>query len=555
MRRASISVIAVVAVVVLGALAWAAEHTKVRLERIDASEFAADGKIKVFASVVELEGTIVDDKPQGMFILNMNGRPQGPPEKMARFQTSNEPLDLVLVVETSALYGPQKAPPPPLPLPPRPGKPGAKPPKGGKVVAPPKAPKPPAPSKEDKSAKGGKKKRALAPVVEGKPKKSAFADDPIDKVKDASKSLLEAMNPKWRVLVIEYGGDVIQHPPFRSAGAAVSTVEELATDEESGDLRLGDAVRAALIELNKPRAEGEVVPRRLMVVVSDGLNSQMDRKTFKGIGDQAQKVGIPIHSIAFSPNDERGPLINLGEISKRSNGTFRWAKNGDDLRAQIETLVDELNKQYVLTYTLKTDSLIGKHFSLGVEDLTSNEIIFGVKTVGPATDTGELKRNLPWWVWVLMALVVMGSVVGVLLFLKHRRENPPAPKQKKAPATAARAAVAQQPQPSMGVMPAGRSSRLEVRTIGGALAGARYEVTAVQPFVVGKAGGTMHVVDDPTVSSSHAQIYFSQGNFVLQDLGSTNGTFVNDRRVTGPVALKDGDLVRFGNTQVKIRVE
>jgi len=535
----------VVAVSLIGAMAWAAgERTKVRLERVDASEFASDGKIKVFASVVELEGTVVDDKSQANFLLSMNGRVLGPPEKMARFQTSNEPLDLVLVVETSALYGPQKAPAPPPPQPPpSPAPRGQRPPKAA-----PKAAKPPV----EKQAKGSKKKRVAAPVADGKPKKSAFADDPIDKVKDAMKSLLEGMNPKWRVLVIEYGGDVIPHPPFRAAGAASGTVDDLATDEESGDLRLEPALRQALTELNKPIAEGEVRPRRLVVVVSDGLNTQMDRKTFKAVGDQAQKVGIPIHSIAFSPNDDRGPLLNLGEISKRSNGTFRWAKNGDDLRSQIETLVDELNKQYVLTYALKTDSLVGKHFSLQVEDTVSNEIAFGIH----GTQTGEkvdTTKNLAWWIWVLIGLGVVGAVGGVLLFLKHRRENPPQPKAQKSKApTAARPVVAA---PAQAPLTGGRGTRLEVRGIGGGHAGLRYEVTAAQPFIVGKAGGTMHVVDDPTVSSSHAQIYFSQGTFVLQDLGSTNGTFVNDQRITQAVALKDGDLVRFGNTQVKIRVE
>ena len=69
---------------------------------------------------------------------------------------------------------------------------------------------------------------------------------------------------------------------------------------------------------------------------------------------------MPIHTIAFSPTDERGPLLNLGEVSKRSNGTFRWAKTADDLRAQIDTLTDELNKQYVLTYKIDARSLEGR---------------------------------------------------------------------------------------------------------------------------------------------------------------------------------------------------
>src|SRR6185295_16744758 len=170
------------------------------------------------------------------------------------------------------------------------------------------------------------------------------------------------------------GGDVTPHPPFRAPQAAADPIDELVTDTESGDLRLAEAVRAGLLELNKPRPDSALA-RRLIVVVSDGLNSTMDRKVFKSLGDAAAKARVPIHTIAFSANDDRGPLLNLGEIAKRSNGTFRWAKNADDLKNQIETLSDELHKQYVLTFALDLGSLDGKTFVLTCEDLVSNPLV------------------------------------------------------------------------------------------------------------------------------------------------------------------------------------
>ena len=41
----------------------------------------------------------------------------------------------------------------------------------------------------------------------------------------------------------------------------------------------------------------------------------------------------------------------------------------------------------------------------------------------------------------------------------------------------------------------------------------------------------------------------------VTDLHSTNGTFVNNQRISRPTLLQDGDLVRFGNTQIKFRAE
>ena len=207
----------------------------------------------------------------------------------------------------------------------------------------------------------------------------AAGDEPLDKVKDAVHALLEGLTPRVRVLLIDYGADLDDPSALPRARPAESDVDDLLPDGDAGDLALSQAIRAALIELGKPRPDAHLA-RRLILVISDGLNSQMDRKTFNALGDAAARARVPIHTIAFSPTDERGPLLNLGEISKRSNGTFRWAKTADDLRAQIDTLTDELNKQYVLTYKIDARSLEGHTFTLQCEDLTSNPL--DVRLVG-----------------------------------------------------------------------------------------------------------------------------------------------------------------------------
>ena len=252
------------------ALAVSADASKprLRLERIDASQFADDGTVRVFASVVELEGNVDESRATRAFVLRMNGKSVGPPVKAQQFQGAAEPLDLVLVVESSALYGPKKivVPPPPPPAP-----------KGGKHG--------------DKTTKG---KAAAAPkgkgnkIAAGVLKQAGSAgEEPLDKVKDAVHALLEGLSPRVRVLLIDYGADVdVAHAVPRAGGGRAGDVDDLAPDGDAGDLALSNAIRVALIELNKPRPDGKPA-RRLIVVVSDGLNSQMDRKTFKTLGDAA----------------------------------------------------------------------------------------------------------------------------------------------------------------------------------------------------------------------------------------------------------------------------
>jgi pSer/pThr/pTyr-binding forkhead associated (FHA) protein len=90
--------------------------------------------------------------------------------------------------------------------------------------------------------------------------------------------------------------------------------------------------------------------------------------------------------------------------------------------------------------------------------------------------------------------------------------------------------------------------------VSGALAGQRITVGA-QPVTIGKGPSTLQVSDDPTVSTRHAELVLRGGAFIVTDLGSTNGTFVNSQRISQPTRMSDGDLLRFGNTQMKFRTE
>jgi hypothetical protein len=448
--------------------------TRLRLERIDTGGFAESGRVRVYASMVELEGDVVEQQPGAAFRLTVDGSDAGAAEKVAPFAAAGEALDLVLVVESSALYGPPvktvALPPPPAPI----GKHDKK--KRGKPV---KAPAPPPPP-------------IAVPSSE---------EAPLEKVKEAASQLLEGMSPKWRVLVIEYASEVTAHPPFRPAAAASGAVEELQPDDEASELRLTDALRAALAELGKTPER-----RKLIVVVSDGISAQMERRSFRALGDAAAKAHVPIHSIAFSPNDDRLPLLNLGELSKRSNGTFRWARSAADLRKQIETLADELTKQYVLTYKLDARSLDGKTFLLSANGISSNPLRF----------EGHAKRTLAWWIYA--APITLLVLLILALAGRGRRKREPAP-----------------------------IAVLEIAS--GARAGQRFPI-GKQPLLVGKE----HLPDDPSVSTRHAQFQALRDGFVITDLGSTNGTWVNNQRIAQPTRLSDGDVVRLGTTQLRFRV-
>jgi hypothetical protein len=72
------------------------------------------------------------------------------------------------------------------------------------------------------------------------------------------------------------------------------------------------------------------------------------------------------------------------------------------------------------------------------------------------------------------------------------------------------------------------------------------------PLSIGRAPGSVLRLSDVTVSRFHAQLSASGAGWSLRDLGSSNGTWVNGRRVTGKTPVRVGDQIRFGQTVFRL---
>ena len=73
-------------------------------------------------------------------------------------------------------------------------------------------------------------------------------------------------------------------------------------------------------------------------------------------------------------------------------------------------------------------------------------------------------------------------------------------------------------------------------------------------LILGREPGSADLVlDDPGVSRRHARVLPDHGGVLVEDLGSSNGTYVNGQRISGPVALGAGDELQVGATVVGVR--
>ena len=73
-----------------------------------------------------------------------------------------------------------------------------------------------------------------------------------------------------------------------------------------------------------------------------------------------------------------------------------------------------------------------------------------------------------------------------------------------------------------------------------------------EEVTVGRAAGCQVTIDDTYASQLHARVFLRDGQVYVEDLGSTNGTYLNRRKVTGPMVVQRGDKLQIGNTVLEL---
>ena len=80
--------------------------------------------------------------------------------------------------------------------------------------------------------------------------------------------------------------------------------------------------------------------------------------------------------------------------------------------------------------------------------------------------------------------------------------------------------------------------------------GTTYELA--DELTLGRAGGCQVTIDDSYVSQLHARIFRREGQLYVEDLGSTNGTYLNRKKVSAPIVMRKGDRLQVGKTVLEL---
>lgn len=144
------------------------------------------------------------------------------------------------------------------------------------------------------------------------------------------------------------------------------------------------------------------------------------------------------------------------------------------------------------------------------------------------------------WIFILSLLsVIRADLYGRRVISRIAKQN--------APNLAAGSVV------DLGIEDGDSFEPTSIAIITGRNAGTNLNIEGKKEILVGRTANSDLVINDEFASSMHAKLVLVGDDWVLQDLNSTNGTFLDGKKVTTPATIRAGMTIRIGTTNFELR--
>ena len=314
----------------------------------------------------------------------------------------------------------------------------------------------------------------------------------------------------------------------------------------------GKAIAALLpgLDAAKNLLANEGGKRKVLVVVGDGIGQR--NEIGSDIKDRAKafrELGVAVYTIYYrapeGPEDGQGHMLTLAK--KSAGGESFVAPAKDNIKTFAETIVKQIGARYYVDFPGEAFTWDAQERSIEIEvdgdKLDPASLRFAPETARPSSGGGSL-----WWLWLLLVLVVV--IVLIILIVKRQSKAAPMPVMEAPPPEAPA-------EPAKTVMLGLEGSDEGMPIVGWIvpLQGPnQYQTFKLYQGAtkIGSGQESHIVIDDHFMSTTHAEVVCSPGGFVLNDAGSTNGMFVNQRRVKSH-DLVDNDVFTLGKTDFKFK--
>jgi hypothetical protein len=144
------------------------------------------------------------------------------------------------------------------------------------------------------------------------------------------------------------------------------------------------------------------------------------------------------------------------------------------------------------------------------------------------------------WIFILSLLsVIRADLYGRRVISRIAKQN--------APSLAAGSVT------ELGLVEGDSFEPTQIAVITGRNAGSNLPIDGKKEILIGRAASSDLIIGDEFASSMHAKLVLVGEDWVLQDLNSTNGTFLDGKKVTTPATIRAGMNIRIGTTNFELR--
>jgi pSer/pThr/pTyr-binding forkhead associated (FHA) protein len=397
---------------------------------------------------------------------------------------------------------------------------------------------------------------------------------PITELKEGLISALAALQDDDLINAASFGSYAVDSIGFNLLNADFTSSHKIFRDVFGSRLSaIADTAQRSdlyhnLIKSLDYLSNNRELPRhKVLVVLSAGKNNSTFGETSAKTINRAQEIGLPIHSITILPSDSAYNPGRLDNISRKTGGKYSTCRNRTEITDALSSIFalpapeGMRDAYYELSFTAFNDL----NPNTAKIDLNYNGArqIF---TVGLPTSDAGISEDYKKYLWISIGILLFVVIIMVVVNVVNKRKP-----NGNADLNAPDDSFIQDRPEALGTAESMVGPRIKVETV------SRPEIIEIKtppkggPVLLVSLNGrtNTHSIDrdatkigrhdtndiqinEQTVTGTHAVIRKADLGFELEDLGSTNGTFVNNERIRKRVLIS-GDRIRFGNIETTVK--
>jgi VWFA-related protein len=341
---------------------------------------------------------------------------------------------------------------------------------------------------------GDREPLSLAIVLD---RSESMSGEKIVRAKESVLRFIALMEPEDKAALIVFSDTVaLLEPLTNDQGRLTSTVKAI---EPEGHTALYDAVARGAEALKG------VPGRKAVVVLTDGIANRGSLDIHQAIAEAVKDyVSVSVIGLGADVRTAR-----LERIAQETGGAYFFTPSASGLSEIYEAISRRIRNEYVVTYHTQDRADYLRNVSI-----TPGEGPTAVRSYfQPDSSLFGAGARPPLWTFAFAFLSVLGLMAISLRPMERKYAT-------------------------------GHLSLVRGK-------GTTKGIDIGKTVTIGAdAGSTLGLMKDRSIAPQHAEVVQENGRYVIEDKGATTGTFVNKKKVTGRLTLRDGDVIDVGNATI-----